>query len=202
MKVRILGLLLLLSLASPFVSAASPYADYIPQQQYQAPGSMLRDGLDKLISFLGQGPGQDPQRLFAFVQYEIAPYFDFSYMAQWVAGPLSRNMTPPQASAMVDRLRSMFLQAMVRELADYSNSRIQYLRPRGNPASGEVTMGIRAYPNQGYPTRLDFRMYQSEQGWKVFDVVVNGQSVVAHYRAYFAQQAQASTGMTAYPAYR
>jgi len=207
MKIRVLGLLLMLGLASPCASFALPYAGNYPgpqSSQYQEPGSLLRDRLDKLIGFLGQGPveGRDRQRMVAFVESEIAPYFDFNYMGRWVAGPRSRSMTPPQASALEKQLRSMFLQAMVKELSSYSHGRIQYLRPRGNPARGEMRLGIRAFPNQGYPTRLDFRVYRSEQGWKVFDVVADGQSVVGHYRSYFARKARPGIGMAAYPTYR
>ena len=195
MKIRVLGLLMMLGLASPFAAFAMPYAGpYSGPQQFQDPGSLLRDRLDKLIGFLGQGSaqGRDRQQLVAFVESEVAPYFDFEYMAQWVAGPMSRSMSEEQASALEDKLRSMFLQAMVKELSSYSHGRIQYLRPRGNPSRGEMRLGIRAFPygGQGYPTQIDFRVYHSKDGWKVFDVIANGQSVVAHYRNYFAQNAQ------------
>ena len=84
MKIRVLGLLMMLGLASPFAAFAMPYAGPYPgPQQFQDPGSLLRDRLDKLIGFLGQGSaqGRDRQQLVAFVESEVAPYFDFEYMA-------------------------------------------------------------------------------------------------------------------------
>jgi len=199
MRIHQVCLILVLGLGSPLLLANPAYPGYYPAPQYQAPDNMLRGGLDKVIAFLASGQVQDPQQLQAFVEQELAPYFDFEYMNQWVMGSLQRHMSPHQVTDMQQRLRGMFLQAMARQLASYRHGRIQYLRPRGNPASGEVSLGIRVYSHQGYATRLDFRLYQGEQGWKVFDVVADGQSVVAHYRALFARRGIMGGQAAAYP---
>lgn len=202
MRFRTACLIMILGLASPLASANPAYPGYYPPSQYQAPGSMLRGGLEKVIGFLARGPVHDRQQLLAFVEQEMASYFDFAYMNRWVMGNLQRQLSPQQASDMQQRLKGLFLQAMARQLASYRHGRIQYLRPRGNPASGEVSLGIRVYSPQGYATRLNFRLYHSKQGWKVFDVVADGQSVVAHYRALFARQGLAGKRAATYPYYR
>lgn len=202
MRIRTVCLILILGLGSPLLSANPAYPGYYPSPQYQLPGNVLRDGLQKVIGFLTSGPVPDRQQLIAFVEYEMAPYFDFAYMNRWVMGRLQGRVSPQQAYAMQRRLKRMFLKAMAGQLASYRHARIQYLRPRGNPASGEVTLGIRVYSSQGYTTRLDFRLHNSQQGWKVFDVVADGQSVVAHYRALFARQYQVARQTAAYPYYR
>jgi phospholipid transport system substrate-binding protein len=46
-----------------------------------------------------------------------------------------------------------------------------------------------------YPTRIDFRFYRGESGWKIFDVSANGSSALAFYRQYFARQANLSDGL-------
>ena len=51
--------------------------------------------------------------------------------------------------------------------------------------TGMVTTAISG--PRGYPTRLDFRFYKANNGWKVFDVMANGQSAVIHYRRQFRQ---------------
>jgi phospholipid transport system substrate-binding protein len=40
----------------------------------------------------------------------------------------------------------------------------------------------------GYPASIDFRFYQSNEGWKIFDVTANGNSALAYYRQYFNRQ--------------
>lgn len=201
MNIQTVCLIMILGLSSPLASANPAYPGYSPPPQYQAPGSMLREGLEKVMGF-ARGPAQDHQQLLAFVEQEMAPYFDFAYMNYWVMGRMQRQLSPQQASDMQQRLKRMFLQAMARQLASYRHGRIQFLRPRGNPASGEVSLGIRVYSPQGYATRLDFRLHHSKQGWKVFDVVADGQSVVAHYRALFARQGLTGKRAAAYSYYR
>lgn len=202
MRIKVLFTAVILMVSSFSITANPVYPGYYSTPQYEVPGSMLREGIDKVVQFLAQGSMQNPQQLMAFVDQELAPYFDFDYMNYWVMGNLRRHLSPQQAVEMKIQLKGMFLQAMAGQLASYRHGHLQYLRPRGNPASGEITLGIRVWSYQGQSTRLDFRLYKAAQGWKVFDVVSNGQSVVAHYRAMFARQARMATQATAYPHYR
>jgi len=157
-------------------------------QQQTMPGELLREGIGKLLSFVEGGGSRDEAKLRHFVEREIAPYFDFAYMTQWVAGPRYRNMNHHQRIKLQQELQSMFLSAMLSQLAAYESTRVQFLRPRGNPGGREITLGIQSFSRQGYPMRLSFRMYRSQPGWKVFDVSANGQSALIHFRDYFAQQ--------------
>ena len=203
MNLRTACFTMILVLGSSPVFANPSYPGYYPPpQQYQAMSSLLREGLEKVMGFMAQGPVHDQQRLLAFVEKEMAPYFDFAYMNYWVMGRMQGQLSPQQANAMQQRLKGMFLQAMAQQLVKYRNARIQYLRPRGNPASGEVSLGIRIVSPQGHATRIDFRLYRSQQGWKVFDVLAGGQSVVAHYRTLFARQASTANRAASYSYYR
>lgn len=163
---------------------------YYPGQSYQQPmpGELLREGIGKLLAFVEGGGSRDAVRLQKFIEREIAPYFDFAYMTQWAAGPRYRSMNNEQRSRMQQELKRLFLSAMLHQLSNYEPTRVQFLRPRGNPGGQEVTMGIQSFSGQGYPMRLSFRMYMSDNGWKVFDVSANGQSALMHFRNYFAQQ--------------
>ncbi len=197
MKTAILILAILFSLA--VVSPVSAQPGYAPPPGYQQPmpGQVLRDGISKLLVFIQSGGVRDRAATELFVEREIAPHFDFSYMTQWVAGPRFRYMDNRQRNELETRLRQEFLSSMLNQLASYDVSRVRYLRPRGNPASGEIDIGIMSYPRQGYPTRINFRMYLSDNGWKVFDVALNGQSALMYYRNYFARQMPPQPG--AYP---
>ncbi len=198
MKTAILILASLSSfLVSGTVSAQPGYGPPPTAYQQPMPGELLRDGISKLLVFIQSGDGRDRAAMEVFVEREIAPHFDFSYMTQWVAGPRFRYMNNQQRNELEARLRQEFISSMLRQLASYDVSRVQYLRPRGNPASGEVDIGIISHPRQGYPTRINFRMYRSKDGWKVFDVALNGQSALMYYRNYFARQMQPRPG--AYP---
>ena len=174
-------ILLLLSLTFAGTAPAQPWgpSGYPPQAD---PGAVLREGVGKLLAFAEAGEMTDPAALRAFVEREIAPYFDFAYMTRWVVGPAWRRLPPPQRAAEVARFEQRFITAMLRQIAGFGPKRVRYLPPRGEPGGQVVTLSLQVFPVQGYPTRLDFRLYRGPQGWKVFDVAANGQSALAWFR--------------------
>lgn len=146
------------------------------------PGAVLREGVGKLLAFAGTGELANPAALRAFVEREIAPYFDFAYMTRWVIGPAWRHLPPPRQAAEVARFEQRFITAMLGRIAGFGPNRVRYLPPRGEPGGQVVTLSLQVFPVQGYPTRIDLRLYRGRQGWKVFDVAANGQSALAWFR--------------------
>ncbi len=157
---------------------------------YAAPGGTLQGGIARLTGFLTSRPDISSGELRAFAERELSPYFDFEQMAWWAAGPLRRHLSPEQQAQLVNGVRGLFLQAMVANLSGYSPRQIEYLNPRGNPATGEVVLTIRAWNPQGYPIEVGFRLNRGADGWKVFDVVAEGTSAVAYYRRLLADMAR------------
>jgi phospholipid transport system substrate-binding protein len=182
--VSILSLVVLLFSLS---AQANPYAYFPPYSRgVDAPLQQIREGVGRLTAFLGTGTRANPQQFMAFLEEEIAPYFDFDVMSRWAAGPLWRRMDPAQRAQMKQTLRRMFLGTLARNLANYRHSRIRYL-PSRRGAPGKATVSLRAFQPNGIGMRLDFRMYHDQDGWKVFDVSANGQSAVVYYRDHFAR---------------
>lgn len=186
---------------------ANPYNAYpVPPPQAQpSPGVVLQQGIEKLTQYLASRGSQKSLPLEVFVDKTIAPLFDFTYMAKWTAGPQAMYMSPQQGAAMEQKLRRLFLAAMVDKLSSYRHARVKYLRPIGNPRTGEITLRLMAY-EQGnpYPQRLRFDMYRGNNGWKVYDVSANGQSALAFFRTQFAMEARQQRRSTygAYPGVR
>lgn len=174
-----------------FVAVSAVQAQPLPpvyQARYEAPGQVLYQGVEALRAYLQQGPS--PEALGRFLEQRIAPAFDFGTMARWVAGPLARQLTPEQQAALRDTLRQQFLRSSAGHLAGYGGARIEYLRPRGNPQSRFVDLGIRVHPPRGYAVTLTFRLQRGADGWRVVDVLADGNSAVAHYRSLVLETAR------------
>lgn len=171
-------------------ASANPYSPYPGAQPQSSPTAVFERGIKQLTTYLSSRDSGNLPPLEAFLDQNIAPFFDFEYMAQWTAGPRGRYMGPQERAAMQQKLRRVFLAGMVQKLASYQHGHVQFLPPVGDPRTGEVTLRLLAY-QQGspYPQRLSFRMYRSNSGWKVFDVSANGQSALAFYRTQFALEA-------------
>lgn len=169
------------------------YQDYraqTPPVNQRHPGKVLREGIEKVLAFLEGGGGANKEKLVNFVERELAGYFDFASMSRSSMGPALSYMSPQQRAQAVARLRGMFLDALVRQLANYQVGRIQYLRPRGNPYSDEMVLGIQSFSGNGYPQQLDFYFYRGRDGWKVYDVAANGLRATSVYREYFSRQSR------------
>ena len=171
----------------PLLAQAGNY--YPPQETsgLEEPARVLRAGVETLTGYLGNNQSIPPEQLRAFLEQEIVPYFDFNRMAFWAAGSINRQLKPQQRQQLTAMLKERFLQSMAEQLSGYKHSRIQYLRPRGNPRRGNVTLGMRVFGAESYPVQIEFKLYRGSNGWKVYDVVANGVSAVNHYRNEFSQ---------------
>jgi phospholipid transport system substrate-binding protein len=155
-----------------------------PKAEAGMPAALLKEGVTKLTSFIRTGGGQDRAQAIAYLEKEIAPYFDFAYMTRWAAGPAWREMNPAQRAEMQQTLTSSFLTTLAQKLTTYTNQPIRYFTPRGH-GKDEVTVSAWITQPAGYPTKLDFRFYKAKDGWKVFDVKADGNSAVVYYRDQF-----------------
>lgn len=176
--------LLLLTMASTSATAyprtgwGQPQA---PRMGANDAGEMVRNGLEQLMAYLSAKPRPTPLKLAAFLEDQVASKFNFEYMTRSAMGPAYRRMSEEQRTDAIQRIEQDFLETLTRRLAGFKEQKIKFFRPRqgrGNRTS--VTVGI-ANPGT-YPTRLDFRMYRGEDGWKIYDVVANGNSAVNYYR--------------------
>lgn len=159
----------------------------------------LAAGIDKLIGFLGQKELPNKLQMAAYLDREIAPYFDFDHMARWVAARSWEGMSEDERHAMAARLEASFLSALSGHLADYKGQQARILRARPG-TRGTVNVPVAIVRPGGYPARMEFRMYRSADGWKVYDVLANGRSVTAFYRVRYQRmgaKAEAGQGKAA-----
>jgi phospholipid transport system substrate-binding protein len=165
--------------------AYRPAPRVMPREQA---AEVLREGMDKLLTFLGQKEKPNKLQVAAFLDKEIAPYFDFYYMARWVAGPRYSAMSEKRRKALASEVESRFLTTLAAQLARYEGQQVRYFRPRMS-RRGAVSVNVGIMRPGSYPSKLDFRMYHSADGWKVYDVVANGRSAAAYYRIQFNRSA-------------
>jgi phospholipid transport system substrate-binding protein len=161
-------------------------AHYPAPRQAEAPNPalILEQGLNKLMTFSGRERRPDKMQIAAFLDQEVAPYFDFSYMARWAAGRMWPRMTPQQRREMEGQLQQMFLGSLATRLLNYRGQQVRVGNPR-RARGNELQVPVAVLNPQGYPARLNFRFYRSENGWKVFDVSANGNSALMYYRRHF-----------------
>jgi phospholipid transport system substrate-binding protein len=167
--------------------AAPPRAEAprsMPKSPAAEASATLKEGMDKLLGYLGQQEVPNRLQVAAFLDREIAPYFDFEYMAKWVAGPAYPSMSAEDKKALAAHIESDFLGTLTSQLMGYKGQQVRLLPPRMGPR-GAVSVNVALVRPQSYPAKLEFRMYRSDTGWRVYDVAADGQSAASYYRVQF-----------------
>ncbi len=192
MNANLLAVFLLLASALPHTATATPFfpdssRNIAPPAVADEPAVIVKSGIGKLTAFIRSGRARDRAQTMAFMETEVAPYFDFEYMTRWAAGPAWRNMSPLQRATMQNQLTSAFMKTLVQKLGSYTNQPIRYFTPRGQ-GNNDIRVSAWIMQPNGIPTKLEFRFYRSNAGWKIFDVKAAGNSAVVYYRNMFRNQ--------------
>jgi phospholipid transport system substrate-binding protein len=129
---------------------------------------------------------RDESRLYALIADIALPHFDFDRMSMWTLGPYWRSATPEQREQFVAQFRQLLVRTYGHTLMEYRDTKIRFLPLLAAPDAQQVTVRCEAEQAGGNPIQLAYAMYHAADGWKVYDVQVEGVSLVTNYRSSFA----------------
>jgi phospholipid transport system substrate-binding protein len=155
------------------------------------PQDVIQDTSARMLDALRQNRDalrQDSSQIYALVDQIVLPNFDFEMMSRWVLGRSWQQATPEQRRRFADEFRTLLVRTYAKALLEYSDNEIRVL-PSANPAdSNEATVKTEAQVRTGSPIPINYSMHLNNEGWKVYDVTVDGVSLVTNYRSTFASQ--------------
>lgn len=130
----------------------------------------------------------DPSRIYELVSQIVLPHFDFEYMSQMVLAKYWQRATPAQKKAFSGEFRTLLVRTYATSLNQYTDQKLIFLpfRPESRPELATVHSEV-AQPG-GFPIPIDYRLHSDGGQWKVFDVVIDGVSLVTNYRTSFAKE--------------
>ena len=139
---------------------------------------------------------KNPEKVFPLVDQILLPNFDTEYAAQLVLAQYWRTATPEQRTRFVSALYKALLHTYGGALADFTAERLKLLPFRGDPAAATATIRTEVTRQNGAVVPVDYRLRKTDQGWKAFDVVIEGISYVRNYRTDLGAEA-GKTGLEA-----
>jgi phospholipid transport system substrate-binding protein len=157
----------------------------------QSPQDLVTETTDKITSALRAEQEQikaEPQRLFEIVDEIVLPHFDFARMSSWVLGKYWRKANESEREEFTREFRTLLVRTYAKALNDNYDKKIDMLPVRERAGGTEVTVRTEVQQDAGFPIPIDYTMYLKGDAWKVFDVKVDGISLVANYRTSFAQE--------------
>lgn len=134
---------------------------------------------------------REPEKIFALIERDVLPHFDFVRISAWVLGKYWRTASREQKLRFVRAFRTILVRTYGVALLEYTDEKIRYLPLRGDPASGDVTVRTEVIHPGRAPTAINYRLHRRKGQWKVYDVTVDGVSLVANYRTSFTAEIRA-----------
>jgi phospholipid transport system substrate-binding protein len=125
---------------------------------------------------------KDPARVRKLVDEILLPSFDTEYSARLVLGKHWRNETPEQQKRFVDAFYQSLLRNYGSALAEFTADRLTVLPFRGDLASGQATVRTEVKRSNGTRVPVNYTLRATPQGWKAWDVTIEGISYVRNFR--------------------
>lgn len=129
----------------------------------------------------------DPGRLQALVSEIVSPYFDFQRMSQWVLGRAWVSASDVQREHFVSEFSTLLMRTYGRALAEYSDEKIIYLPFTYEDGSKKAQVRTEIVQPGVAPIPVSYSMYLRDGEWKVYDVSIDGVSLVLNYRSTFGR---------------
>ena len=167
-------------LLSVTASATPATHDISPQELVRDTSSRMLTALRDEKQFIEDNPG----RLYELVADIVLPYFDFRRMSQWVLGKNWRQASPEQRARFVEEFRKLLVRTYGSALSEYADEEIIFLPFNNIDNVRKVTVRTEI-EHAGSTIPINYSMYNSQEGWKVYDVAISGVSLVTNYRSTF-----------------
>lgn len=131
----------------------------------------------------------EPAKAEMLVNEIVLPHFDFIKMTRTAMGKYWKRANETQQQAIVKEFRSLLVRTYSVALLNYSGQKIEYLALRESKQPDRVTVQTLVTEVDGGPRiPVDYRLIQNDESWKVYDVVIDGVSLVSNYRTSFSGQ--------------
>jgi phospholipid transport system substrate-binding protein len=121
------------------------------------------------------------------VNREILPYTDFRRTTQLAMGRAWRTATPQQQDQMVEQFKMLLIRTYAGALSQFRDQKVEFKPFRAAPTDTDVVVRSSVI-NNGQPVELDYRLYKTQQGWRVYDLNVAGAWLIQAYQQQFAEK--------------
>jgi phospholipid transport system substrate-binding protein len=162
----------------------------------EAPDVLVKRVADEALHIVKTDPelqAGNADRAMELVEEKILPHFDFKRITASAVGVSWRTATPEQK----DRLQSEFKNLLVRTYSSAlqrvnGDQKLTYKPLVMKPEDTRIVVRSLILQSGAEPIAVDYRMLKQPDGWKVYDVIVAGVSLVTTYRTTFAEQVRTS----------
>jgi phospholipid transport system substrate-binding protein len=127
----------------------------------------------------------DRERAVKLAEQKILPHVDFEEATRLAVGRGWKEASPEQRKKLIAEFRNMLVRTYSNAIGTYEGQTMKVLPSRVKPGEGEATVRNQFIRPGGKPVLVDYAMRKTDSGWKIYDIVVEGVSLVLTYRSEF-----------------
>jgi phospholipid transport system substrate-binding protein len=178
----------------PFFAMFFAFADVASAQTVDTsnPDAMIQQVTQQVVDQIRADKSiqaGDVNKITQLVNEKILPYMDFHRTTQLAMGRNWRTATPDQQAQVIEQFKTLLIRTYSGALAQVRDQQIQYKPFRANPDDTDVVVRSTVM-NNGQQIELDYRLYKTPQGWRVYDINVLGAWLIQAYQQQFQEKIQ------------
>jgi phospholipid transport system substrate-binding protein len=176
---------ILLTLLAAFVPLAA--------SAQEAPDALVKRVTDEVLVIIRADKdlqSGNTRKVAELAEVKVLPHFDFERMTRLALGRNWQQASDAQKQELVRQFRTLLVRTYSASLINYRNQAIEVKPAKMAAQDKEVTVRTAVVQSGGPQIPIDYAMEKGDSGWKVFDVVIDGVSLVTTYRGTFNEQVQ------------
>lgn len=153
-----------------------------PQQAVE----QLKENSTEVLNILSRANGGNNDQIRRQAENYAVPYFDFTKMTELAIGAPWRQATDAQKAQLTEQFKTLLIRTYSGTMLQYRNARVN-IQPNAISRGSSVIVTANITPAGGAkPVAMDYTMYASQGRYRIYNVAVEGASLVTVYRNQFA----------------
>ena len=160
-----------------------------------SPDALIKKVSDDVLTIVRQDKdiqSGNTKKAMDLVEAKVLPHFNFQHMTALAMGKDWRKATPEQKKRLSEEFKTLLVRTYSNALTGYRDQTIRYKPVKMQSGDEEVLVRTEIVQPGNKPIQLDYALEKLADGWKVYDVVVAGVSLVTNYRDTFSQEVRAN----------
>ena len=179
----LLAFAMMLMALSPLISTAEAMSE---------PEVLVKKASDDMLAALKDHKAEleaDPNKIYELVEDILMPHFDFEKMSKLALGKNWRQASEEQRIRFIEEFRLLLIRTYSTAMLEYTGDEIRMLPFRDDISRKRVSVAMEVIQPGGPSIPMALSLYQNkEDAWKVYDVKIDGISLVTNYRSSFATE--------------